>query len=145
MTQTDQPPGESISPDHVPTPRADLAVAELEGETVLGDPQTGRVHHLDPIGSAVWALLDGRRSVRALAAELAAAYEAERSVVEADVLALSRRLGGQGLLAGIASGTEGAARGAAQPHGHDHRHDGPPPAGEAGPPAPRYLAVAPST
>ncbi|MDP8970371.1 MAG: PqqD family protein [Actinomycetota bacterium] len=144
MTRTDHLPAESISPDHVPTPRADLAVAELAGETVLGDPQTGRVHHLDPIGSAVWSLLDGRRSVRALAAELAAAYRAERAVVEADVLALLRRLGGQGLLAGVAPSHEGTAGGAAQPHGHDHRNDATPPEG-AGPPAPRYLAVAPST
>lgn len=154
-------PADQLMPRSVPRPRPGLAAVQLDGEAVLTDEQMGAVHHLDPVGSAVWELVDGARSVAQLAAELAAAYGADRARVQADVLAFTRRLGAQGLLAGVLADPSDVGGVLAAGHGHNHNHnhghgdthgdgDGHRHRGGAdqpagGAPGPRYLPVPPST
>lgn len=87
----------------VARPRDSVAAAELDGEAVLFDEGTGRLHTLDPIATVVWACLDGTATLRDIAGELAEAFGAERAVVESDVLRLVRQLGDQGVLEGVAA------------------------------------------
>jgi len=80
-----------VSDDAQPTPQGTQHPArvegvdwiELDGEAVLFDGT--RLHHLDAPGAAVWARLDGTRSLVDIAAELAEAFGADPQEVELDV------------------------------------------------------------
>lgn len=90
-----------IDAGFVPQPRARISSAELDGEVVLFDEDSGRLHTLDSVASVVWACLEGNQTVAGIAVELAEAFGADPTVVEADVLGLLRELGAQGLLRGV--------------------------------------------
>lgn len=101
-------PFELLHPDEidasfVPRARERMATADLDGETVLFHEDTGGLHRLDTIATLVWSRFDGAATVHAITGELADAFQADRAVVEGDVLALVRRLGAEGLLAGVAA------------------------------------------
>jgi hypothetical protein len=72
----------------------------LLDRVVVFDPDTGRVVDLNTSGSLLWQVLDGETPLAAVAADLADGYGSSRRVVEADVVALARRLARLGLLAG---------------------------------------------
>jgi hypothetical protein len=78
--------------------RPGLAWVMLD-RAVVYDPGSGRVVQLNASGSLLWQVLDGETPLRDLAAEIAAAYGSSRGTVEADVVALTRRLARLGLLA----------------------------------------------
>ena len=80
-------------------PKAGLADAELDGERVVWDPETGRVARLDRVGSLVWACLDGESSLDEIADDLAAAFGTAVTVVRPDVVDLIERLSEMGLVA----------------------------------------------
>lgn len=65
---------------------------ELDGETVVFQPERESLTLLDPVGTVIWTLLDGTVSVRTLCAELAEAYGAPLGQVQHDVLELVARL-----------------------------------------------------
>jgi pyrroloquinoline quinone biosynthesis protein D len=58
----------------------------VRGAHVLLAPE--RAFDLDEIAAAVLGLVDGRRRVSEIVDELAAAYEADRGMIETDVLAM---------------------------------------------------------
>jgi len=60
-------------------------------------PQTGKLQ-LDRLGSAVWALLDGRTSLRGIAAAFAESHRLERKEAEVAVTQFIRELGRRGLV-----------------------------------------------
>ena len=70
-----------------------------EPTTVLLHPQTGEYYTLDEIGSRVWELCDGARTVAEIAASIAREYDAPASEVERDVLELLNDLEAEQLLA----------------------------------------------
>ena len=86
--------------DARPAPKAGLVVQPVDGEAVIYDPEADALHHLEATASAVWALLDGRRSVRSIAADLADVYGAAAESVRRDVHGLINILRDRGLLAG---------------------------------------------
>ena len=88
--------------DARPTPKAGLVVKPVDGEAVIYDPEADALHHLESTAAAVWTLLDGHKSVHAIAAELSGRYGAAEDSVRRDVLDLAELLRGQGLLAGSA-------------------------------------------
>ncbi len=66
--------------------RPDITVRELDGEAFLCDPAERAVLHLNPIGTAVWALLAEGISANAVADLLAEVFPAAgRDAVAADV------------------------------------------------------------
>lgn len=99
---TDELRAADLDASFVPRRREHVITAELDGEAVLFNEDTGRIHALDRIAALVWSCLNGA-TVRAIAAELAGAFEVDWVVVEADVLALVRRLCAEGLIAGVAA------------------------------------------
>lgn len=101
--RTDELHADDVDASFVPRRRAHVSTAELDGEAVLYNEDTGRIHSLDRIATLVWACFDGAASVRAIAHELAGAFEVDLVVVETDVLTLVRRLGAEGLVAGVAA------------------------------------------
>lgn len=75
-----------------------LAEAELDGERVVWDPDTGQLARLDRIGSLVWLCLDGAVTVEELSADLAHAFGMPAAVVRTEVENLLRRLSEVGLV-----------------------------------------------
>ncbi|HEX2699156.1 MAG TPA: PqqD family protein [Acidimicrobiales bacterium] len=78
--------------------KAGLGDAELDGERVLWDPETGCVARLDRVGSLVWACLDGESSLDEVTGDLAAGFATPPEVVRRDVVTLVARLSEMGLL-----------------------------------------------
>jgi hypothetical protein len=60
-------------------------------------PRTGKLQ-LDDLGSTVWAMFDGRASIRAIAAALASKHRLERREAEVAVTQFVRELGRRGLI-----------------------------------------------
>ncbi|ROR32361.1 PqqD family protein [Inmirania thermothiophila] len=79
--------------------RADIAVEAVGEALYLVDDAGGRIHRLDPVGAAVWRLLERPVGAAEIAAVLAEAFpEAGRARIEGDVAALLRRLAEEGLV-----------------------------------------------
>jgi hypothetical protein len=82
----------------VPMPRESTASVEIDGETVMVDGVTGAVHHLDALGTLIWACFDGSASIDELVTRLSGAFGATPECVRQDVCEFVRRLGERGLL-----------------------------------------------
>ena len=91
-------PSASISAASCVRRRGDLASVEIDGETILYDPEAEMLHRLDPIATVVWGELDGDRPLSDVAADLAAAFETDEAVVLGDVMKLVQRLAADQLL-----------------------------------------------
>jgi len=78
--------------------RSDVVAEELDGELVLLDEQTARLHVLNPTAALVWQCLDGEADVGTLSAEIAEELGADRAIVEHDVLLLVWQLAADGLI-----------------------------------------------
>jgi hypothetical protein len=73
-------------------PHSDVLWADLEGETVLLDLDGGRDYNLNRVGSAVWALLDGERSLDRICSAICERFDAVEGEVRRDLVALIARL-----------------------------------------------------
>ncbi len=76
----------------------DMLTADVDGETVMMDAESGHYYNLDPIGSRIWHALAEPTRVDALCEQLAADYEAPVEVIRKDVLALLESLNERKLL-----------------------------------------------
>ena len=83
-----------------PSPKPGLVVQPVDGEVVIYDPEADALHHLEPTASTVWALLNGERSVRSVAADVADIYHVPEAAIRSDVHELIDVLHHRGLLAG---------------------------------------------
>ena len=81
-----------------PVPAGHVSVSYLDGEAVLYDADRTRPVLLNSTAAAVWAALDGTRTVDEIAAELAVRFGAEPQQVAADVDAAVARFDELGLL-----------------------------------------------
>lgn len=70
----------------------DMLTADVDGETVMMDTESGHYYNLDPIGSRIWHALAEPMRVDALCEQLAADYEAPVEVIRKDVLTLLESL-----------------------------------------------------
>ncbi len=93
---------ESIEASFAPRRRNEIASVELDGETVLVVEGSRSVHWLDQLATIVWDAFDGSATIDELAEAFAEAFDADVDVVRTDILALARRVGGAGLLQGVA-------------------------------------------
>lgn len=75
----------ALSPSFVPVPAPHVEAAEFEGETVLYDTISCRPVLLNVSAAAVWAALDGRRSMAEVVAAVAEQFGAAAELVAADV------------------------------------------------------------
>lgn len=82
--------------------RPTVTGVDLEGETVLYDEATGRVHHLNRQAALVWMFLDGETRLDDLSADLADAFQVDPAAMGEDVLTVARRFADEELLAGTA-------------------------------------------
>lgn len=64
---------------------ASLIVREVEGEILLLDGRANRIHRLNPTASTIWRRWQDGFAVDRIAAEIAAEFDVEQSVVQRDV------------------------------------------------------------
>jgi hypothetical protein len=91
----------SIDAHFAPAPWPWVASAVLDGEAVLYDEDTGRVHLLNESASIVWQLLDGESTIEAIGRDVAAAVGADALLVISQVIDLVRMLAELGVIVGF--------------------------------------------
>lgn len=85
-------------------PSENIVAREIEGELIIVPLVSGigdaddELYTLNPSGQAIWQKLDGRRSLKEIAAELANEFEAPLAELENDVLGLANELVQRGIL-----------------------------------------------
>jgi hypothetical protein len=89
-----------LSPDAVLARSDRLSWRILEGDALILHPEAGTLHRLNGTGTRAWELLDGSRSLEAIAAALADEYE----VSAADALNELTDLGAELLANGLVTG-----------------------------------------
>jgi hypothetical protein len=76
-----------------------VVASELDGEMVLLNLATEEYYSLNEVGTRLWDLTDGKRTVAEMIDTILQEYEAERAGVTEDVLALFQELTDEGLVA----------------------------------------------
>jgi hypothetical protein len=96
--------------DAIYTPSEDVVAREIEGEFIIvplaagiGDMED-ELYSLNDSGVAIWKRLDGKRSLREVAADLTSEYTAEPGEIEQDVLGLVEELARRKMLVEVAAG-----------------------------------------
>ena len=74
------------------TPRANLVTRVIEGEVVILDKQTGRIHQLNSTASFVWSRLDSGMPLAAIVSELVRDFEVQEEMARADVARVAAEL-----------------------------------------------------
>jgi|SRR5437867_3802929 Coenzyme PQQ synthesis protein D (PqqD) len=87
----------------------DVVSRVLEGEAVILGLGTETYFGLDPVGTRVWELIEGRASAQEILARLLEEYDVEPQQCERDLLRLLHELQGQGLIT-VADGHPRQAR-----------------------------------
>ena len=84
--------------DAICTPSEDVVAREIEDELIIvplvagiGDTED-ELYTMNETGKAIWTRLDGKRTLRAVSAELAAEFNAPAGEIEKDVLGLATEL-----------------------------------------------------
>lgn len=87
-----------VTLDGVYLPSDDIVAREIEGELIIvpltsavGDGED-ELYTLNETAREVWALLDGRRTLRQVAAALSESFDAPAVEIEQDVLGLADEL-----------------------------------------------------
>lgn len=81
-----------------PARRPDVVVREIEGETLVLDGQSGKVHQFNLTAGFIWACCDGESSVIDITSRLAAIYDIPAASVAPDVADTIRKFQELGLL-----------------------------------------------
>ena len=68
-----------------PARRSDVVVREIDGETLVLDGQSGKVHQLNPMPEFIWACCDGASSVSDITSRLAVEFNVPVTSVAPDV------------------------------------------------------------
>jgi hypothetical protein len=85
-------------PAWAPRRRPGVLVGQAEGQTVLLRPDDGSYYALKDVGSRIWELCDGERSIDQIADAISAEFDAPLEMIRADVRDLLTELRGEHLL-----------------------------------------------
>ena len=78
-----------------------FVATQVDDEVLIVDLDGGELFSLSGTGRAVWEAIDGKRDADAIAALLAAAYDADETVIAGDVRALITSLTDAALIAPV--------------------------------------------
>ena len=70
----------------------------LDTETLVVDVKGGLLYPLNTVGTRIWELCDGARSVEEIVATLAVEFEAPEATIRADAIEFVERLAGAKLV-----------------------------------------------
>ncbi len=85
-------PTDQVAPESYLVRSPFLAWRVLEGTAVIISPQERELHSMDEVGTAIWQMADGTRTLAQIAQELSAEYEAAPEEILPDVLAFAQSL-----------------------------------------------------
>jgi hypothetical protein len=95
----------NVSLETICAPSDDIVAREIEGEIIIvplvagiGDADD-ELYTLNETGQAIWAHLDGQKTLAEVAATLAGEFDAPAAEIEADVLGFAAELAERGILA----------------------------------------------
>jgi hypothetical protein len=71
---------------------------ELEGEAAILNLKTGVYYGLDPVGAAIWKLIEQPRTVASVRDAMLQTYEVDAERCERDLFVLLENLAGEGLI-----------------------------------------------
>lgn len=74
-----------------------LAWRIIEGEAVIISPQERELHQLNEVGTDIWRMADGSRTLQQIAQDLTQTYEVAPEEVLLDVLAFAQELVDKGV------------------------------------------------
>jgi len=80
------------------TPRSDVLIRELHGESVLLDLQTESYFGLDEVGTRMWEALTAQPDFEAACSELLEAYDVEPGRLREDLVQFVEELAQAGLV-----------------------------------------------
>jgi Coenzyme PQQ synthesis protein D (PqqD) len=89
---------DEIDPDTAPRRARTLYTVELDGEAVLLDEASNRLHHLNRTATVLWSCFDGETTIGDLVSDISDELGLPRARVLADTLAVVRNLCAEGLL-----------------------------------------------
>ncbi|MFQ6132187.1 MAG: PqqD family protein [Armatimonadota bacterium] len=81
-----------------PAHSSETASRVIDGEATLVLPRENTVHILNPVGTRIWELADGRRTLADIADSLCEEFEVDRRQAEEDLQAFVQELAGKGML-----------------------------------------------
>jgi hypothetical protein len=81
-----------LSPSSALTRSTRLSWRILDGEALILHPEAGTLHRLNGSGTRMWELLDGQRSLEAIAASLTDEYEVGADEALAQLLEVADEL-----------------------------------------------------
>lgn len=77
-------------------------VSELDQELIILDVADGKYLTIDPVGAAIWRLIEHPVAVEALVEQLAERYDAPAEQIRQDVLAFLGKLADRGFVRAVA-------------------------------------------
>ena len=83
-----------------PVPNPNVIGRVVDDEAVLVLPEQGKVKVLNEVGARIWSLVDGKRSVREIAAEICREYQVTPANAEEDTLGFLNDLAQRGVVSG---------------------------------------------
>lgn len=85
----------------IPTRSPTTAWRIIEGEAVILSMETKVLRGVNPVGSRVWELIDGRRSVEEIVGVIVEEFDVTPKVAEGDVNGFVRELLDKGLVTAV--------------------------------------------
>jgi hypothetical protein len=82
----------------VPKQNPDTAARVIDGLAYVIDPVTSELHSFNETATRAWELADGSRTVEAIVGAIAAEYDADKPVVEREILELFSGLAEKNLI-----------------------------------------------
>ncbi len=80
------------------TKKTSALAADMNGQTVMLDADSGKYYNLGEVGGRIWALLDEQLTAEELAAKLCAEYDVAEEKCLCDILPFLEKLKNAGLL-----------------------------------------------
>lgn len=93
-----------ISLDKIPVPVSGVVGRVLENkdpgktEAVIVLPDKGQVKVLNEVGTRIWSLIDGKRSVSDIIGIIVKEYEVDYKIAETDVISFLKDLNNKGVI-----------------------------------------------
>jgi hypothetical protein len=87
-----------LSVDGIPKPNPNVVGRIVDNEAVLVLPGKGEVKVLNEVGSFIWSLVDGRRSIKEIAAQINADFKISLPEAEKDALVFIQQLIDKGIV-----------------------------------------------
>ena len=81
-----------MNSDKYPVPHPQVGARVLDGEAVVILADSGKVNVFNPVGTRIWELADGSRSVRQIADAIVAEYEVTPATALQDVIEFVQEL-----------------------------------------------------